>query len=36
MNNAKTQRERTEGERLEMTSSKSEISEEHFIQRWAQ
>ena len=29
-------RERMEGERLKMSSSKLEISEEHFFQRWVQ
>ena len=34
--NAKKQRKTTEGERLEISSRKLEISREHFMQRWAQ
>ena len=34
--NAKKQRERTEWERLEISSRKLEIPHEHFMQRWAQ
>ena len=34
--NAKKQRKTTEWERLEISSRKSEIPREHFIQRWAQ
>ena len=34
--NAKKERKRTEWERLEIASRKSEIPREHFMQRWAQ
>ena len=34
--NAKKQRKTIEWERLEISSRKLEIPEEHFIQRWAQ
>ena len=34
--NAKKLRKTTEGERLEISSRKLEISREHFMQRWAQ
>ena len=33
--NAKKQRKTTEWERLEISSRKSEIPKEHFMQRWA-
>ena len=33
--NAKKERKRTEWERLEISSRKSEIPREHFMQRWA-
>ena len=33
---AKKQRKTTEWERLEISSRKSEIPKEHFMQRWAQ
>ena len=33
---ARKQRRKTEWERLEISSRKSEIPREHFIQRWAQ
>ena len=33
---AKKQREKIEWERLEISSKKSEIPREHFMQRWAQ
>ena len=36
VNNAKKQRKTIEGERLEMSSRKLEISREHFMQGWAQ
>ena len=35
MNDAKKQK-KTEGERLEISSRKLEVSKEYFIQRWAQ
>ena len=34
--NAKKQREKIEWERLDISSIKSEIPREHFMQRWAQ
>ena len=34
--NAKKERKTTEWERLEISSRKSEIPKEHFMQRWAQ
>ena len=34
--NAKKERKTTEWERLEISSRKSEIPREHFMQRWAQ
>ena len=36
MNNAKKWRKTIEWERLEISSRKSEIQNEHFMQRWAQ
>ena len=36
MNNAKKWKKATEGERLEISSRKLEISKEHVMQRWAQ
>ena len=36
VNPAKKQRKTTEWERLEISSGKSEIPREHFMQRWAQ
>ena len=36
MNNVKKYRKTTERGRLEISSRKSEIPREHFMQRWAQ
>ena len=35
MNNAKKYKKAIEGERLEISSRKLEISRKHFMQRWA-
>ena len=36
VNNAKKKRKTTEGERLEISSRKLDISKKYFIQKWAQ